>query len=265
MTVAQKRWLSATGAVQTQALLGTRVSVLDTSGIWTNIAVSTQSTPKDGLGYPGWVPTRQLTMTQPRQSARIAVVRARTAWLWNHWSVGGVGGAPVLEVSYDTRLPVVKVAPNYVEVVTMTGRHRAIRRSLVAVHTLGTPWQPSASQVMTEARHLVGLKYLWGGASGFGYDCSGFTYSLYHRVGKAIPRDASAQATQGTAVSLTALRPGDLLFVAGSSGAVVHVVMYDGVVAGRRSIIESPHTGASIRVMPLTTYSYVGARRYLGS
>lgn len=185
MTVAQKRWLSATGAVQTQALLGTRVSVLDTSGIWTKIAVSTQSTPKESLGYPGWVPTRQLTMTPPRQAERIAVVRARTAWLWNHWSAGGVGGEPVLELSYDTRLPVVKVAPNYVEVVTMTGRHRAVRRSLVAVHTVGTPWHPSAAQVVTEARRFVGLNYLWGGTSGFGYDCSGFTYSLYHRIGKA--------------------------------------------------------------------------------
>ena len=59
MSTAQKRWL--VGKLETQALYGTRVSLLATSGAWSKVAVPGQPTPRDARGYPGWVPTRQLT------------------------------------------------------------------------------------------------------------------------------------------------------------------------------------------------------------
>ena len=43
----------------------------------------------------------------------------------------------------------------------------------------------------------------------------------------------------------------------------MHVVMYVGLVSHQRSVVESPFTGAAVRIVPLTTYHYVTARRYL--
>ena len=59
MSTAQKRWL--VGKLETQALYGTRVTLLATSGAWSKVVVPGQPTPRDARGYPGWVPTRQLT------------------------------------------------------------------------------------------------------------------------------------------------------------------------------------------------------------
>jgi cell wall-associated NlpC family hydrolase len=265
MTVAQKRWLSATGAVQTQALMATKVYVLATSGTWTKIAVSTQPSPKNSHGYPGWVPTKQLTARPPATAKRLAIVRAPTTRLWSGWGPGGVTGRLKTRLSYGTRLPVLRVTSTYVVVVTMLGNHRALPRSAVVVHTVGAPYHPLAGQILTDARSFLGLQYLWGGTSGFGFDCSGLTYSLYRRAGITIPRDASVQATHGVSVGRDELRLGDLLFVDGGSGSINHVVMYAGVVSGRRSVIESPRTGVAVRIVPLTTYTYTGARRYLST
>ncbi len=263
MTVHQKRRLSAMAAVQTQALYATKVYILGRSGAWRKIAVASQSTPKNKLGYPGWVPRRQLTTTAPARTKRFAVVRRPTAWLRSDWDRGGATGKRIMELSYDTRLPVVKMTSNYVKVVALDGSRRALHRPAVVVHTARTAWTPTGADIVSDGRQFLGLQYLWGGASGFSYDCSGFTHALYHRVGIKIPRDASAQATLGARVSLSRVRRGDLLFVTGASGSIGHVVMYAGKVDGRRSVIEAPGTGLGVRVVARSTYTYQVARRYL--
>ena len=116
---------------------------------------------------------------------------------------------------------------------------------------------------MRIARLFLGLPYLWGGTSAFGFDCSGFTYLDLKLHGVTIPRDAEAQARAGTAVAVGALRPGDLLFYA-RAGTIHHVAMH----AGNEQMAQSPETGRTLEVVSLDTRGppneYVGARRYLG-
>ena len=56
MTTEERLWL--VGRLETQATLGTEVTVLRQSGAWTKVAVHGQSTPRNPEGYPGWMPTR---------------------------------------------------------------------------------------------------------------------------------------------------------------------------------------------------------------
>ena len=117
--------------------------------------------------------------------------------------------------------------------------------------------------VVRVARRFEGLPYLWGGVSGFGVDCSGLTWIDYRLHGVTIPRDASAQATAGTPVSSSDLRPGDIVFFA--SKGVVH---HNGLYAGDQVMIHASHTGTPVREVRLDQPPYVGqiaaARRYLG-
>jgi len=259
MTLEQKRWL--VGRLETQALYGTRVYLLGTSGDWSRVAVPSQPTPRDARGYPGWVPTVQLTSAAPQQTSRLAVVMPRTTWLWTSsaWS------DRVTEISYGTRLPVAAVTDTSVEVVTLGGAHLFVHRSVVVLHTTGAPWQPpTGAALVAEAKRFLGVQYLWAGTSAFGFDCSGLVYSVYRRMGIQIPRDADAQFAVGTKIGLRSnLRLGDLVFFRNGSGVIHHVGMYVG--GGR--MIHAPRTGLGVQIVSLSREPYrsefAGGRRYV--
>lgn len=233
LTDAQK--LDLVGRVQTQVLYGTLVLLIDSSGAWSHIVVPDQPSQKDARGYPGWVPTRQLTVTSPPKGI---TVRVTTPTL----TVAG------LALSYGTKLTRVGAT----EVQLLDGRHATVPASAVS--------PAPATDVLAEARRFIGLPYMWGGTSGFGFDCSGFTYLVYRSIGINLARDTDQQIHDGKPVALSDVRPGDLLFVADARGAIVHEAIY----AGSQRIIESPHTGAPVRIASESTHTYVGARRVLG-
>jgi cell wall-associated NlpC family hydrolase len=258
MTTAQKRWL--VGKLETQALMGTRVVVLAMSGAWSKVAVPGQPTPRDARGYPGWVPTRQLTAAKPQTGERVALVRQPTVWAWRTASLTG----RVLELSYGTRLPAVAWTASSVQVVLADGRAAFVRRTAVTLRSRGASSpRPSGAQLAAEARRFLGLQYLWAGTAGFGFDCSGFTHLVYQALGVTIPRDGAPQFAKGVKVARSSLRAGDLVFFRGSSGQIHHVGMY----VGDGRMIHSPATGRSVSSVSLSAepYSreYAGGRRYV--
>lgn len=104
--------------------------------------------------------------------------------------------------------------------------------------------------VYDAATNYLGLKYVWGGASlTKGADCSGFTQQIYKKFGVSLPHHASDQAKMGTKItSKKNLQAGDLVFF-GSKNNITHV----GIYGGDGKFIESPHTGASVRVSKLSS------------
>jgi cell wall-associated NlpC family hydrolase len=109
------------------------------------------------------------------------------------------------------------------------------------------------------AMQYLGIPYQWGGESpSTGFDCSGFTYYVFSRVGVSLPRTVSTQYAVGVAVSRSQLQPGDLVFFNGLG----HV----GIYIGGNQFIHSPHTGDVVKISAMTGYyssTYVGARRIL--
>lgn len=111
----------------------------------------------------------------------------------------------------------------------------------IAISSLGN-WlesrQPTAENILATANEMMGRPYLWGGTSGKGMDCSGFTKMAYFLNGVELPRDASQQVHVGEQVetdtaSLQNLQPGDLLFFGRKASAdkkekITHVAMYLG-------------------------------------
>lgn len=44
--------------------------------------------------------------------------------------------------------------------------------------------------LINTGKMFLGLPYIWAGTSGFGFDCSGFTHTIYKSHGITIPRDS---------------------------------------------------------------------------
>ena len=248
MSTAQKRWL--VGRLETQALYGAKVYLLGAKGNWSHVAVTGQPTSRDRWGYPGWLPSRQLTDVQPPAAETVALVTQPTAWLYQAEELSG----RVLEVSCGTRLPVVAAGDKAVEVQLVDGAHAFVRRAAVTLHQAGAAWPtPSGAQLVAQARRFAGLEYLWAGTSGFCLDCSGFTHLVFRSFGVTIPRDADEQATVGTRVAtVAALRAGDLVFFRDASGEIHHV----GLCVGGGKMIHAPATGSSVTTISLSTQPY---------
>jgi gamma-D-glutamyl-L-lysine dipeptidyl-peptidase len=256
MTTDERRWL--VGRLQTQATYGSKVIVLERSGGWTKVAVRGQPTPLSDRGYPGWVPSRQLTtnLSVPNliQAGPVAIVTAKTAWLRSPDT-----HERRIELSFGTRLAVVGEDGSRWLVARPTGGSLAIAKDRVAEYaSVDSIPAPSGRRIVATAKQFIGLQYLWAGTSGFGFDCSGLTYMVYRRFGIGMPRDADSQAVNGKYVARSDLRLGDLVFFAGASGQITHV----GIYAGGGLMVESPRTGEPVRISPLRS-GYAGARRYL--
>jgi cell wall-associated NlpC family hydrolase len=118
------------------------------------------------------------------------------------------------------------------------------------------PLPRTRADIVRTAKQFLGLHYLWGGLSRWGYDCSGLTWAAYRAHGITIPRDADAQFAAGTPVALARVQPGDLLFY--ESPVVGHVSM----ALGGGMMIEAPNSAAEVRIVPVRS-GYVGVRRFL--
>jgi cell wall-associated NlpC family hydrolase len=258
MTLAQRRDLN--GRVDSQLILGERVVVDRVQGSWAHVVVPDQPTPLDARGYPGWIPLAQLSFRAPPSVSQQAVVIAPTAWLY-------VGGARFVEASMGSRLPVFGVdggAAGWIRSELPDGRAVSVRAGDVSVVARGAAPFPRTGADVVRTGHLFdGLAYLWGGTSGFGFDCSGFTHLVYAMRGVTIPRDADAQARAGTPVAQADLKPGDLVFFATSTGYVHHV----GIYLGGNMMLNAPQTGSVVSAVSLSAQpfasEYAGARRYL--
>lgn len=70
----------------------------------------------------------------------------------------------------------------------------------------------AALNIISDARRFLGVPYLWGGKSPYGFDCSGFVQLLFGRNGIVLPRDTKDQIRVGDEIDRPNVRKGDLLF-----------------------------------------------------
>lgn len=121
-----------------------------------------------------------------------------------------------------------------------------------------------AQEIVDYALQYLGCRYVYGGSSPKGFDCSGFTSYVYKQFGVKLNRTASGQLNNGYAVSRGELQPGDLvMFRAGGSKPASHVGLYIG--NGQFVHSSAPGVGVVIDSLGSSYYSrtYVGARRVL--
>lgn len=153
-------------------------------------------------------------------------------------------------MSFLTVLPLIAEENGYFKVSTVLGDRFVKQSDAVPV----SKQKGTAEDIIQTGAFFLGLPYLWGGISGFGFDCSGFMYSIFKANGYSIPRDAGDQAKAGKGVPLDDMKAGDLLFFAyeEGKGAIHHVGLY----VGGGKMLHSPKTGKSIEILTLKDTIY---------
>ena len=114
--------------------------------------------------------------------------------------------------------------------------HRVWRLALVCallgmVSASGVASAGSASgvQVAQLAQQYVGSRYVWGGVSPAGFDCTGFVLWVYAEFGVSLPRSEAGQLGSGGSISADNLQPGDVVVFANTyRSGLSHVGIYVG-------------------------------------
>ena len=142
------------------------------------------------------------------------------------------------------------------QVATNNSAEKSTTQKNTAV-TESTTTSASGSAVVSYAQQFLGCKYVYGGTSTNGFDCSGFTQYVYKHFGINLNRTAAAQYSNGK--SVTQLQAGDLVMF-GKSG-INHV----GIYIGGNTFIHAANPGRGVTTDSLSTgyykTNYVGAKR----
>lgn len=215
--------------VVSQALYGSNVTLLVARGEWSRI-----QTPDR---YKGWTPSRYLRLVQVGDGYATAgpVVQVESLFANVYAEPDVTRQKPVVTIPFEVRLEVVeekdtaktkKSHEGWLQVRLPEQRNGWIQ----AGDVVPDPQRRSIAGMIELAKRFLGLPYLWGGRSSFGFDCSGFTQMLMRERGFNLPRDADQQAAwRGlVAVDRKDLQSGDLVFFGSSLKGITHTGMYIG-------------------------------------
>lgn len=121
-------------------------------------------------------------------------------------------------------------------------------------------------QIIDYSKKLIGIKYVYGGSSTKGFDCSGFVSYVYKKFGMTLPRASKDMGSGGTSVKKADLQMGDLVFFDTNGGlnGINHVGIYIG---SGKFIHASSSIGRKVTISSLNdkyySKTYMRARDYL--
>lgn len=119
-------------------------------------------------------------------------------------------------------------------------------------------------KLLEDAKYFKGGKYVWGGTTPEGFDCSGYVQYLYKKHNIDLPRTAWQQSKQGQVVERDELQKGDLLFFLTDKKRGIPIT-HVGIYIGNGKFIHAASKDKGIIISPLTHGNYaktfVSARR----
>ncbi|QAY69128.1 C40 family peptidase [Xylanimonas protaetiae] len=142
-----------------------------------------------------------------------------------------LAAAPVVTVAPDAQIQVEAVSADTAVKVTAA----PVAKKVVATRTaaasrtadraaVNAPAAAYSSQAASIALRYVGVKYVVGGSTPAGFDCSGLVAYVYAQLGIDLPHQSSAirDSSHTTQISRSEARPGDIIWSPG------HVSIYLG-------------------------------------
>lgn len=252
---------------------GTRVAILDEADGWYKVAYDGQ------VGYM----SADYVVAQPIMNITCGGARVTTEVL-NMRSAPGTENSIVTKLYEGAVARIIGInnawfkveygsytgyiSPDYVEIVEYTGSSStavtSVSRSSTASLSAATG---TRQQLIDYAATLLGCKYVYGGSSPSGFDCSGYVKYVFAHFGINLSRTSASQYSNSVRISKSELNVGDLVFFSQTSGSskVGHVGIYVG--GGQFIHAASPGKGVRYDSLSDSYYSshYIGCGRVLSN
>ncbi len=127
-------------------------------------------------------------------------------------------------------------------------------------HRLFTRSARIARTLTRSALRFLGTPYVFGGTSGYGFDCSGYVQHVYAMLGVHLPRTADAQYYAGSR-TVGGVKTGDLVFFQTYEPGPSHV----GIYLGHGHFVHASSHGVMVSSLSDSYWSarYLGAKRVM--
>lgn len=136
-----------------------------------------------------------------------------------------------------------------------------VSRGSSTLRTKDTESDSTRQDVVDYAKGFLGVKYVSGGKSPDGFDCSGFVGYVFDHFNINLPRVSSDIAKQGTAIDKDDLKPGDI--VAFDTNGGKNKVNHVGISIGGTKFIHAATSYGKVRISDLSETYYKNA--YMGA
>lgn len=257
---------SATASSDIVATLnkGDSISILDTSDDdWYKVSFN---------GKTGYVSADYVTVDQDGSFTAPGSVNTDGV---NIRAAASTDSEVVETVNSGTVLTVTGLQNGWYSVTCQYGTKGFIRSdlvNLVADTAADSSTEGSAGvKVVSTAKRYLGTRYVYGGSSPSGFDCSGFTMYVYRQYGYSLPHTATGQwqtAVGKKVYSSSALQSGDLVFFCDPSRSNGKACSHAGIYIGGGKFIHASSSrsgGVVISSLSENYYSsyYVGGKHII--
>ncbi|SHO81478.1 NLP/P60 family protein [hydrothermal vent metagenome] len=115
--------------------------------------------------------------------------------------------------------------------------------------------QKQRVKLLEDAKYYKGGKYVWGGTTPNGFDCSGYVQYLYKKQKINLPRTAYSQSKIGKTIPLKDIKKGDLLFFLTDKSRGIPIT-HVGIYLGNGKFIHAASKKDGIIISPITYGTY---------
>ena len=114
----------------------------------------------------------------------------------------------------------------------------------ISCEQAGVDLSGRTGKVLAYACAQLGDPYVWAADGPNSWDCSGLTMKAFAAGGVSLPHSSKLQATYGTRISVSNLKPGDLVFF---NSPISHV----GIYLGNNTMVHAPNSSTVVKVASL--------------
>ena len=204
-----------------QVIMGNSLRLLQKSGSWYQV--------KNHYNYIGWIQKtgiKRISLKEIelwKQSQKMQV----TKLLSFVFEKPDDNAFHISDLVLNATVKQSRSSGNWVQVELPDGRYGYVhKKDLKPFQNKIDPGQVSPEAIISTAKTMLGVPYLWGGKSSKANDCSGFTQTVFRANGIQLARDARQQALVGLEITaeedFANVEAGDLLFF-GPGERITHV------------------------------------------
>tara|TARA_Y100000590_G_scaffold112343_1_gene128142 strand:- start:1147 stop:1938 length:792 start_codon:yes stop_codon:yes gene_type:complete len=198
----------------TQALLWEKLIILDKNDTWYKV--------EQNDGYIGWIHDFYITSSFICNKNRALNNDDNWYWVKDKFCEAILKDSSIILISFGSLIPCFEDHKHSFIILPDGNKAKINKKSLLSYSN-----NHFLENINTYSQTLMGIPYLWGGKSSYGYDCSGLIQSIYKINGYNFPRDCSVQNKSDIIMEISKdkIKKGDLVYFI-DNGIISHVGIF---------------------------------------